>query len=711
MNILERPQAFADLSSLYNPRSVAVIGASQQPGNLGGLSVSLMLKFGYRGRIMPVHPKAVPVHGLECHASVSDLPETPDLAIIALGSRLAASVVRECAQAGIRYGILWAAGYSEVGEEGAKLQDELATLCRDTGFTLVGPNSVGIINARTAMIGSFASFLTETDTLTPGNIAIISQSGGLATMAQAMAELKGAGIGLTVSTGNEAILTISDYIHAAAHDPDIKVIATYVEGIRDGGRFLEAIGAARAAGKPVVALKGGLSAASVQAIAAHTGALAGERRVWEAVARELGVVSVSSLEELLETALYLSSVDLDTLPKGRGVAVVTFGGGAGVVSADQCARSGLTVPPLEADTVAKLRALVPPIASVRNPIDLTPQTFNDPVWFEKFPEALDTIAADPGVDIVFCQFGPQAQRGAPTARTTADLRERTGKTVLIAWPLSPSGTLEILRGEGVYVFQEYERAITAIGRIHEAGLRTDIAPLRRPPASSFNWRDHVPAPSEGLVISENECHAILSAAELNTARGSLVRKEDSASQIAAKLSYPLAAKGISSAVTHRAAAGLLALGLHDEKELEEACGRLWEKASSAGVELDGIYLQEMVSEGIEVLVSGFRDPVFGPMVSVGTGGILTELMDDVVLARAPLGIEAARSLIEPLHVAEAARKLCPGAKIDDLARFVADFSVLINDAPWASYVVEINPVKWNAAGTKAVDGLIIIDKP
>jgi acetate---CoA ligase (ADP-forming) len=708
MNVIDRGPRFTDLAPLLNPKSVAVIGASEQPGNLGGVAVALMQKFGFQGAIWPVNPRRAAVHGLRCFASVADLPEPAELAIIATGAGSAAGIVGECATAGLRRGVIWAGGYSEVGEQGAATQEKLVRVCRETGFTLVGPNCLGIINSRNAMVASFASFLLEADRLIPGNVAMISQSGGLATMAQALAQRRGMGFNLTISTGNEAILTVADYIHAVATDDHTKVVAAYVEGIRDGDRFVKAVTAARTAGKPVVILKGGLTETSAQAAAAHTGALAGERRVWEAIAGELGIITVSSLEELLDVTLFLSRLDLTKMPKGKRVAIVSFGGGGCVLSADQCAAHGLSVPPLRPETKAKLAPLVPPIASIQNPIDVTPQAFNSERYFATFPDALDTIAADEGIDMICCQFGPQALRGIKTAEIVSELHRRTDKTVCLAWPLSPPGAAEILEREGIYVFQAYERAVSALGKI--AGL-TDAHPSPTQPTSHFDWSAHVPDPKAGLVISEHECHRILSLAGVSTARGTLAKSEDEAVSAATAIGSPIAAKGISSDVTHRAAVGLVALDIAGDAAMRAAYRSLASRAAEAGVTLDGVYVQEMIGKGAEVLVSAFRDPIFGPMVSCGWGGNLTETIKDVAMARAPLDETGALRLLGGLKVVEAAKKLSPKADLADLARLVAHFSQIAASAPWQSFVLELNPVKWSERETKAVDGLLVIERP
>ena len=702
---------FADISKLLSPRSIAIVGASEQPGNLGGVAIRLLRKFGYPGSIWPVNPRRASVHGLACHASVADLPAPVDLAIFATGAESVAGLVRECAAAGIRCGIAWAGGFAETGAAGQALDDELRRACEDTEFALAGPNCIGIIDSGMPFTASFASFLAETDALIRGNISIVSQSGGTATMAQAFAQQAGFGFRYMISSGNEAVLTAADYLHALVDDPDTKVIAAYLEGVRDGPRFLAALDEARAAGKPVVVLKGGETGASARAAAAHTGALAGERRVWEAVLRDAGVLQVHSLEELLDNVLFLSSSDLRKWPAGNGLAAVTFGGGGGVLAADQAARHGLTMPRLSDATRSALRPLVPPIAAIDNPVDLTPTVYNQAEWFAHFEAALDVIAADPGVDAILVMFGPMGQRGREVAQAIIDFRDRTPKTVCIAWPLAPQGVPQQLLERGIHVFTEYARAIAVLGQL--AGRKP--APPREGDAGvepvDLPWADYVPAPSAGTVVSEAQCHRLLAAAGVPVAAGTLVRSEAGAAAASVALGLPVAMKGISTAVTHRAAAGLVALRIGSADEAIRTYHRLAARADAAGIALDGIYVQQMVSEGVEVLVSAFRDPIFGPIVSCGAGGVLTELIDDVTLRRAPVDEQAAVQMIDRLRVARAARSMTPPPDPATLARFIAQVSRVAAAAPWQRFVLELNPVKWSDRQAVAVDGLLIIDEP
>lgn len=697
-----------DLSGLLAPRSVAVIGASDQPGNLGGTAIRLLQKFGYRGAVLPVNPRRESVLGLRCFPSVAALPAPPDLALITTAAPTVPGLVRDCAAAGIRNGVAWAGGFAESGPEGVALQQQLAAACAETGFALAGPNCLGLVNCATGMAATFSSALVETEALLSGVISMVSQSGGLSTMCHTLAQRAGFGFRLVISSGNEVALTLADYVHALVADEGTRVIALYVEGVRDGAAFLAALAAARKAGKAVVVLKGGTTPASAAAVAAHTGSLAGEGRVWQAVLREHGAVQVHGLEELLDTALFLASAGPRALPAGRGVAVVTTGGGSGVVTADQCARAGLVTPPPSAESHAALRALAPSLAALGNPFDLTPQVYTQPESLARFGATLDAIAADPAMDAVYIQFGPMAQRGMEVAAELAAFRARTPKPVCIAWPLAPPGAVDHLRAAGAHVFEEYGRVVGLLAAL--AGARGGLAPVV-PAPTIFDWRAAVPDAAAGKVVSEHRCHAILAAAGLPVPAGRLAAAPAEAVAIAREIGLPVALKGISDQVTHRAAAGLLALDLRTEDDVAAAEMRLRARAAEAGVVLDGLYVQRMRRGGMEVLVSAFRDPVFGPVLSVGAGGGMTELLDDVALARAPVDEVGAAALLRRLRILRHAAKLAPGAEMNALAGFVARFSQLAAAAPWRRFVLEVNPVAWSAEGVVALDGLLVIEQP
>ena len=513
-------EEFADVSRFLAPRSVAVVGASDQPGNVGGAAVRFFRKFGSPCTVYPVN-RGREIRGrgallFQRRGAACD----PDLAILAIPAAAVGGAVRECSAAGIKAAIVWAGGFLEGGSEGLARQQELIAICRETDFSVLGPNCLGVIDTHAPMPASFASMMLGFDRLLPGNISMVSQSGGLATIAHALAQREGYGFRYMVSTGNEAMLGAADFVRALVDDPLTKVIAVYLEGVRDGLKFQRALLAAREARKPVIVLKAGATAASAVAAAAHTGALVGERRVWDAVLRDCAAIQADSLEELLDIALQLSGADLSKLPQSRGVAAITFGGGSGVLSADQCDRVGLTVPALSAETRRALEGLVPPLASIRNPVDLTPQTYLDARWMTHFPQVLDVIAADAGVGTVFFQFGPMATGDVEIAETAAAFRARCRKPAVAAWPLAIELAREALRAHSMHVFPEYSRGVRVMSRLAdyaEALLARHEAP--QPP--NFGWAAWLPAPRSGEVVSEDRCHAILACAGIPVASGRL----------------------------------------------------------------------------------------------------------------------------------------------------------------------------------------------
>jgi acetate---CoA ligase (ADP-forming) len=693
---------------MLEPKSIAVIGASDRAGNLGGVAIGLLRKFGYPGEVWPVHPTSRSVAGYTCYPSIAETPSPADLVILAVRAAACPALVRECASAGVTTGIIWSGGFAEGGPDGADLQQRLVEACQETGFTVLGPNCLGIIDTHLPATTTFASFLRESDELVAGNISMISQSGGLATMTQAMAARLGFGFRYMISTGNEAVVGVPDFFQALVGDPLTKVVCAYLEGVREGEALVTALENLRDAGKPVVVLKAGATAASAAAATAHTGALVGERRVWSAVFDEFGVIQTASLEELLDVALELSSMDADKIPVGTGLAAVTFGGGMGVLAADQAVSHGLETPQLSAETRARLRPLVPPVAAIGNPVDLTPQSYLDLSWLEHLPAALDVIAADPLVDMVLVQAGPMATGGADVARIIAEFRRRAKETVSVAWALPPPGITEQLQAAGCHVFEESERAIRSSASWWHAVDRVGDARRRCRPVSEFDWGGFVPRPSPGEVVPEHRCREILAAAGLTVAPGRLATTEDDAVDTAGELGYPVAMKGISTAVSHRAASGLMALSVADEAGARSTYRTIGERAVSLDVHLEGVYVQSMIGGGAEFLVSGFRDPTFGSVVSVAAGGTMTELIDDVVLLRAPFDQTRADEALPALKTVATDTKAAM-ERLSHLSAYCATFSRLVAGAPWDRFVFEVNPVIVRQDLAVAVDGLLIIE--
>lgn len=705
MNVVPQARPFGELSALLAPRSIAVIGASEREGNLGGVAVGHLRKFGYAGAVWPINAGRPSVGGLPCFASLADLPRVPDLAVVAVPADAVASVLRDCVAAGVPGAVVWAGGFSEAGEDGRAREQELAEICRGK-IKLCGPNCLGIVNTSIGMTASFSSLLVDFERFIPGGVSMVSQSGGISITAHAKAQQLGHGFRVTVSCGNEAVLTIGDFIKALAYDEGTRVIAVYAEGFSDPASLVEALAEARARRKPVVILKGGASEAAGRAALAHTGKLAGLDRTYDGIFREFGAIRVYSVEELLDASLQLAALAPDNLPAGNRVLLCTFGGGSGVIGTDQCTREGLVVPPLEAATREKLEPIFPPLGSMLNPIDLTPGAVTNPKNRANLPHVLE-ILADASETDIFLFLAAGFDRLAPeVVRMFETLRGHTPKPVALSWLSPPPGIAAGLAEQRIMAFDEHARLIRAAGHIARYAVATRHRIRHRPEnAMSFPWQQFV---GDDSVVAEHTVATVLDRAGLPVAPGRLATSPQDAARVAVELGFPVVVKGISPDITHRATAGLVRLHLDSGEAVARAATEFFETGMRLGHPLAGIWVQRMVSAGTELLVTAFRDREFGVMVGCGMGGATTELIDDVAFTRAPIDAAGADDLLGYLRTARRHPHLLPPQHRAAAAAFIARFSALAAGAPWEKFTLEVNPVKLGPGAATAVDGLLII---
>jgi acetate---CoA ligase (ADP-forming) len=429
------------------------------------------------------------------------------------------------------------------------------------------------------------------------------------------------------------------------------------------------------------------------------------------VLQEMGVIRCASVEEMVDAAMMLVSLKSTQRPRGPNVGIVTFGGGNGVLAADQAASAGLSVPTLKPETIAAVKRHLVAVATASNPMDLTPSTAFRPEGLAELPKAIDVLVADADLDSILFIVSGLASKAQEITQLIIDLWRRSPKPVCVSWPSPPIGVMAALSEAGIPAFEEPARGLMALGRIVRRGQA-----LRRPPRAQgaarrdFDWERFLPEVGDGAVVCEDLCHEILRAAGLAAAEGALARDVASAVRIAREIGMPVVLKGISPKVTHRAAAGLLAADLRDAAEVETAFMRLWARAEKIGVALDGLLVQRMRKGGFELLVAASIDPLYGPMISVGAGGGLTELIDDVVIARAPVGPAYAADMIERLRSRRHAKDEDGALPPQPAADFVSAFSSLAASAPWKRFVFEVNPIKWTRDGAVAVDGLLIVEE-
>jgi acetate---CoA ligase (ADP-forming) len=698
---------FADVSSILSPRSIVVVGASDRPGNFGGAAVRHLRKFRFKGPIWPVNRGGADVAELKAYASIGEIPEPADMAILAIPADGLMGAIRDCAARGIFSGIAFAGGLGEIGGAGLELQEAIATLCHDTNFILCGPNCVGIINSAGPVTATFATALDEIDELTAGSISMVSQSGGIGTTAFSLGLQAGFDFRHLISSGNEAVVDFSDYLAALARDEETRVIAGYLEGLKDGEKFMRALAEARDSGKPVVLIKSGATGAGARAALAHTGALAGEDRIFDAVIGEFGVIRAYSVKELVEIAAVLSGAH-----KGRsfgpGIGIATFGGGNGVIAADQCTQHGLDTPALGPDVAARLKPLLPSVATASNPLDLTPTTAFRDEYLSRLPDVFGVLAEEPTIDVLLLLVGTLASRAREITAVIDEIARRSPKPVCVAWPFPPSGLIEELAKRKIHAFGEVADAVRALSRLAARSERPS-APAGKP-AASVDWGVPLLSSEMPIVISEDRCHAIMRRAGLPVADGRLVTSAAAAMDVATRLGFPVALKGISGRITHRAQAGMVILGAEDSDAARAAADSLFKRAEALRVRLEGVYVQKMETGPAELLVAALRDPLFGTMISCGSGGALAEVLDDVVIRRAPVDVTTAADMVGRLKIRRHARDAEGPLPAEGPAAFIARFSELAATAPWRRFTFEANPVKWRRGGVVAVDGLLIVEE-
>jgi acetate---CoA ligase (ADP-forming) len=705
------------LRPLFDPGSVAVIGASDNDGNRGGTAVRLLRKFGYRGAVYPVHPAGHPVAGYSGYARLADLPAPPDVAVVAVAAARVPGVLAELGEEGVRAAIVWAGGFAETGPHGAGLQRQVTEAAAASQIRLIGPNCLGVVNTESRFTGTFASWLTSAAELLPGTIGMVSQSGGLAAQTHDWLQRAGTGLRYMISTGNEADVTAVDALQFLAADPGTSVICCYLEGLTDGAGFLRAAAAARAGGKSVVALKGGRSAASARAVTAHTGNLAGQGRVWDDIARAAGVIQVFSVEELVEVAAYLASRADQPPVNGNRVAVLSYGGGQGVLAADQCTEAGLDVVPLSDATRAALAPLLPSIASTANPVDLTPEAFNQDRYRDAFPEVLDVLDRSGEIDLLLLQLGAMAKGARQTATSVSRLSEAGQTPVMVQTRHYHADAAEVFGGRGLHVFEDQSRACQAAGRM--ARVATPALPGDVAIARAVEQRLAALAPvrpprrpqATPSLLAEHQVHELLSAAGLPALRAQVAHSAEEAALAASQIGFPVALKVVSDEVIHRAAAGLLRLGVADAAQARHEFTALTGRLTELGIGDAAVLVQEMSPGGTELLVSAFHDETFGRVVCCGAGGTTAELIDDVAFGLAPLDVSTALGMLRRLRTAGRLMGLDIDTCGASAAEFLVRFSQLVAAMDWGNFVLELNPVSVSPDRAIPLDVLLVTDDP
>lgn len=691
---------------LLDAHTVAVIGASPDDNKIGGKPMRFLREFGFRGRIYPVNPRYHEIGGHRCWPHIESIEGPIDVAIVAVPYQHAQLAVEQCVRKGVRQIVMFSSGYAETGSQGASRQQTLMRSLEGSGTRLLGPNSLGVANLASGFIANFSqSFELPSGTLRTGRAGFVSQSGAFGTFIFALSAEQGLGFKYFAVTGNEADITVSELIGAMAADDEIDLVAGYVEGVRDGRQFLVACEEARAAGKPVLLIKTGRTPGGSAAAMSHTAAIAGADEVYEAVFRQTGAIRVDDEEEMLDLVGLMRS---HKTMRGRRVGVLTMSGGAGVLIADALDRNGLELARLDAETADKLGQIVPEFGSTRNPVDLTGQFLSKPGMLRA---ALGCLLEDANVDAVVFFLGLGRRYGEQIAQTLREVVATASKPLLVAWIAGPAPIIAQLRSEGVPVLPSATRTVRALGALARFGE----ACIKPPRSFSLPGPLATPIVASGSAgrCSEAQTKALLKRYGIRLLDEMLVGSEDEAVESARAIGFPVALKVCAADLMHKTEAGAVALNLRDDAAVRLAYGRILEGAlrHSPGLAVEGVLVSPMAGDGIEVIVGGRRDPVFGPVVMVGSGGIYTELLRDAAIGVLPLVSGEAHELICSLriHPLLAGARGKASADVDALADCIEAVEKLMLEHPEITEI-EINPLRvfQRGHGVVPLDALMVV---
>ena len=693
---------------LFNPRGIAIVGASGDLTRFGGQTVRALNQSGFAGGVYPVNPKYPEIDGRRSYASVSQIDGPCDLAVIALPAAHVARVVGECGKRGIRFAVVLGGGFREMGPEGKRLEAEMLAAARAANVRLIGPNCIGMVNVHAHVIAAFGS-LTRPPHLQPGPVSVAVQSGGFGMSVVIQAAMAGVGFRYVVATGSESDITMPELIDHYVDDPGTKVILAYIEGVADGRAFITALQRALAAGKPVVIWKGGKTGQGAKAAASHTANLTSTYDVYRAAFRQCGAVEVYDSEQAVD---FLVSFTSGRLPQGRNVAVVTNTGGSAVVFSDTADEMRLNITPLAEATTGKLRKLLPPLAAVGNPIDTT-AGYPRPEHEAQYREAFETVLADQAVHQLCVLFGTiMGKTFELSARLLSEAAAKFDKPVFafsaVPAAISTQGH-EHLATAGIPLLPSPNRAARAMGMLADYAEARRRVPNENPVTASPGALPKLPAGA--LSLDEHESKQVLAAAGIPVTRDVLLPLAPTG---APGVTFPVALKLVSRDIAHKSDIGGVRLGIADAAALTGAAKDIVARARKAfpQAKLSGLLACEMVTGGIETIVGVVNDESFGPVVAFGLGGVLAETLQDMTCRIAPFGLDEAHAMIAELRGAALFDGVRGKPPADRVA--LAEALVRVSTLAWVLRAriaeLDINPliVRERGQGVVAADALLVL---
>ena len=690
---------FASLTPLLAPRSVAVLGASSDPTRISGRPIAYMKSQGFQGALYPINPNRTEIQGLKAYASILDVPEVPDVAIVAVASEVAAAAVDDLGKKGVKAIVMFTAGFAEMDDAGAAAQDKMVATARSYGMRILGPNCLGVFDARRAYYATFSSSF-DSGWPVPGRIGIASQSGAYGTHLYTLARNRGIGASVCIMTGNEGDVTMGECIGWLAENPEVDVITVYAEGIREASGLIAALEVARAAKKPVIMQKVGRSELGTKAAKSHTASIAGDDAVTEAIMNEFGVFRASNSEQMLDIA---HTATRKIYPVKNTLGVITVSGGAGVLISDVAESVGLAMPEMPLATQKRLRDLVP-FCAPRNPVDATAQVTNDPTLINTFTDAM---IHDGGYATVLGFFSMTASsKRWPVIREQLNIaKDKYPDRLYVLSVIAPPERTAELETDGWVVHEDPTRAVVAIdamGRFGAAFAKPAGAPGPTVPAVTL------PA----ATPTEAEAKRLLATAGIQSAPEAECTGADAAVAAAEKFGYPVVMKILSPDILHKSEIGGVLLDVSDASGVRAGFALLLERAKTAApmARIEGVLVAKQLKGGVECIMGIHRDPVFGPVARFGLGGIFVEILKDVVFRRCPFGPDVAEEMIRsikgaPLLLGARGRKKADVKALADTLSRLSAFAMMAGPTLQS---VDLNPVfaMPEGEGAFAVDAVV-----
>lgn len=706
MNLLESDMS--SFESLFNPRGIAIVGASSDQGRPGGQTIQALISKKYAGGIYPVNPKYESIVGLRCYAEISAVPKNCDVAVIALPAAQVPKVVEECGKHGVRFAVVLGGGFREGGEAGQALEQELLESARKYKVRLIGPNCLGFVNVHSNVYAGFGS-ITRPPYLISGNVSAVIQSGGFGNSLVIRCGAAGIGFRYVVASGNEADITTPELIDSFVDDPNTRVILAYIEGIGDGRAFMAAAHRARLAGKPLVIWKAGNTRQGVKAAASHTANMAGSYDIYRAAFKEAGVIEVNDMEEAAD---FVKTLIGQPTAEGTNVAVMGGSGGSAVVFSDAADAYGLTLQSLMPETMRVLKESLPSVASLDNPVDYAAGFINDQNA-PRFERAVDAVLSDPGIHQLGLLFATVTGRvGENGANALAAAAGRYRKPILVFSSVPRENAAEmfdILEAAGIPIFRSVNRlarAMRILADYRRASTRNMDKPLQVVPNISKDFGSG--------ALDEYSSKRLLQAYGIPVSEDRMFAAAPIDGAAAQSCEFPAVLKIVSRDISHKSDIGGVALNLRSADELSRASETMLQRVRAAApkAKLEHLMVSPMIRDGLEAIVGVVNDSVFGPVVVFGLGGVYAETLRDITYRLAPFGEETGREMIGELRAAA----LFDGLRgqqpwdTDALAALLRSVSHLAWDMRDRLNELDINPVivKQKGEGVVAVDALAVL---